>query len=415
MIYDLKYGNEVVSFELPAAWRNQVIHHKTPLVRNIEETLLEALGNPIGSAPFEEWARGRNLLIIVSDVTRYSGAERFLPILYQKYLSNSTVKILFALGNHRKQTEEEKRRIVSDLVFENVTCVDHDCFDPAQLVSLGHTSSGLEITVNRALTETDGVVLTGSISFHYLAGFGGGRKVIFPGISGYETILGIHKMVFNRDKPGKHERAQSAILEGNPMHEEMMEALALATTPMFLINTVLDAKRNLLNVFCGDVKSAHEEGCRWYSDHFKVAGQEKADVVVVSCGGYPKDIDFIQSHKGLEHAKGAVKEGGTMILLARCQDGPGNPNFLPWFTYPTLEEMEPHVRASDKVYAQTAYSTRMKAQKYRIILVSDMDEDEVRTMGIIPKRSLEEALAECDRNSDLVCRVVPEGSKTLCQ
>jgi nickel-dependent lactate racemase len=267
--------------------------------------------------------------------------------------------------------------------------------------------------LNSLLVNADAAVVTGSINFHYLAGFGGGRKSLFPGIAGYETIIGIHRKVFHQDKPGKHGCAKSGTLAGNPMHEEIMEGIALIKTPLFLINTVLNDKKDFLNIFSGDIKYAHEVGCEWYREHFEVTVEEKADVVVVSAGGFPKDIDFIQAHKSIEHAMGAVKDGGTVIVLGECKDGMGNAAFLPWFEYPTSAEMEPHVRKSDKVYSQTAYATRRKAERCTIILVSGLEESQVRKMGLIPKKTLGEAVSSANDGMEKLCYVIPNGSTTL--
>lgn len=414
MTIDLHYGKGAVSFEAPGAWNVSLVDHGRPAPCPFEETLLASLAEPLASPPLEEWIAGKEVLLIVSDVTRYTGAERILPVLRDKFLHRARrVRVLFALGNHRRQSEAEQRALVSDGVYETFSCLDHDCFDEKGLGSLGVTSSGLDAAVNRLLLEADGAIVTGAVSFHYLAGFGGGRKCIIPGIAAYQTILDVHRRVFHRDRPGKHERAQTGILKGNPMHEAIMEALDLVKKPLFLINTIFDDKKELLHIFSGHIKESHEAGCAWYNAHFSATVPEKADVVVVSAGGFPRDIDFIQSHKALEHAKHAAKDGGTIILLARCEDGVGNNYFLPWFDYPDLEAMEQAVRGADKVYAQTAYSTRIKAERYRIMLVSDLDDDQVRRMGMVPHRTLEEALASLDRRSSLVCHVIPEGSKTL--
>lgn len=413
MQVEFKYGKHKVGCEVPKKWETSVLDHQHPEIRPLDETVLAALNRPQGLESFGEWVRGKRILVIVCDVTRYTGSDRLMPVLYKNFLKDNEVEVLFALGNHRKQTEQEQRQLVSDAVFGSVRSIDHDCFDTTQLVSLGRVASGLEIAVNKRLNEAEAVVVTGSISFHYLAGFGGGRKALFPGISGYDTILGVHKSVFNPQKPGKHERVHSGIMEGNPMHETMMQALALVKTPLFLINTVFDDKKNFLQAFAGDIKTAHQTGCRWYSENFSVTPEEEADVVIVSAGGYPKDIDFIQSHKTLEHAKNALKTGGTMVVLAECADGPGNANFLPWFDYPTIEDMEPPVRASDKVYAQTAYSTRLKAQQYNIILVSKLGDDQVRKMGMTPRASVTEAIASLDTDKELLCRIIPNGSEML--
>jgi len=412
--HNLKYGNERISFELPEKWHAKVLKHSEPASVPLKETLVQSLKSPINHKSFTEWLKPfREVLIIVPDITRYAGMECVLPVLYENFLQNVNVKFLFALGNHRKQTEDEKKSLVSETIYNRFPCIDHDCFDNSGLTSVGKTSTGLEVVLNSLLINAEAAIVTGSINFHYLAGFGGGRKSIFPGVAGYETILGIHKKVFNTDKPGKHILAKSGILEGNPMHEEIMQGISLIKTPMFLINTVLDDKKNFLNVFAGDIKGAHEEGCRWYRKHFEVKVEEKADVAIVSSGGFPKDINFIQAHKAMEHAMGAVKDKGTVIVTGECKDGMGTTDFLKWFEYPTSKEMEPHARQSEKVYAQTAYSTRLKAERCEIILVSQLKGDEVKKMGLIPKNTLKEAIGHIDDGKEKLCYIIPDGSNTL--
>jgi lactate racemase len=412
--YNLKYGKETVSFELPARWKAAVLKHSEPPPLPLKEAVLASLARPIQSRPFEEWLRPlKEVLVIVPDVTRYAGIEKVLPVLYDAFLQHVKVRILFALGNHRKQTEQEQRDILSDYIYERVPSSDHDCFDRNVLTSVGFTGSNLEVLLNSSLIRADGAIVTGSINFHYLAGFGGGRKSIFPGISGYETILGIHRKVFHKDRVGKHEMARSGILEGNPMHEEIMEGIALVGTPLFLINTVLDDKKNLLNLFAGHIASAHREGCTWYKEHFGVHVTEKADVVIVSSGGFPKDINFIQAHKAMEHAMGAVKKNGTIIVAGECRDGLGNQDFLKWFDYATSGEMEPHVRTADKVYAQTAYATRMKAEACNFLFVSKLEEGHLRKMGITPKETLKDAIDAADDGKGKLCYIIPDGSNTL--
>jgi len=422
MITQLRCGRSAIPLDLPGRWRSHTLEPKHPEPLPVEPTLHAALSSPIGTKPFAEWLDARKILVIVPDVTRYMGAEFILPLLYRDFLLNRNVRMLFALGNHRKQSETEQRELVSSAVYNAFPCVDHDCFDDRMLTSLGRTPSGLDIRVNSALLEADATIVMGSISFHYLAGYGGGRKGIFPGISAYQTILDIHKKVFLPDAPGKDPRAKPGILDGNPMHEEIMSALALVDRPLFLINTVVDDEKRLLNIFAGDMREAHRAGCAWYADHFGVKVDEKADVAIVSAGGFPKDIDFIQTHKALDHAQAAVKDGGTVILLGKCEDGIGNPHFLKWFDYPTSDEMEPFVREADKVYAQTAYATRLKAERVRVMLVSDLADDDVRKMGLIPKKSLQAAIDAVEARDakdalgtrkEPLCYVIPEGSKTL--
>lgn len=412
--YSLKYGRGAVTFDVPPTWETQTLKYREPDAVAAKEALSRALEQPIGQKPFREWIREfRNVLIIVPDVTRYAGMERILPVLYDDYLKGVTPRIIFALGNHRKQTAEEQRGIVSNFIYDRISCFDHDCFNNDVLYSLGRTTSGLEIKVNQALLQADAAIVTGSVNFHYLAGFGGGRKSIFPGIAGYETILGIHKKVFREDRPGKHELAKSGSLTGNPMHEEIMKAVGLIKTPLYLINTVLNDKKDFLHIFAGGIREAHLEGCAWYEKHFAVRTEEKADVAIVSSGGFPKDINFIQAHKAIEHAMGAVKDKGTVIVNGKCEDGLGNQDFLRWFDYATIAEMEPHVRTADKVYAQTAYATRYKAERCNILLVSDLTDAQTVKMGMTPCKTVQEAIKSADDGTKKLCYIIPDGSNTL--
>lgn len=412
--YSLKYGRGSVNFEVPPSWQTKVLKHSEPKPVSLQDALNQALENSIGTKPFREWVKQfKNLLIVVPDVTRYAGMERVLPLLFNEYLQGIKIQVIFALGNHRKQNAEEMKGIVSDSIYNHVNCFDHDCFNDNILTSIGRTASGLEIKVNEGLVNVDAALVTGSINFHYLAGFGGGRKSIFPGIAGYKTILGIHKKVFREDRLGKHDLAKSGILDGNPMHEEIMEAVGFIRTPLYLINTVLDDKKNFLNFFAGDIREAHLTGCSWYRNHFAVEIKERADIAIVSSGGFPKDINFIQSHKAIEHAMSAVKDNGVVIVNGKCEDGLGNQDFLRWFEYATIAEMEPHVRAADKVYAQTAYATRCKAERCNIILVSDLTDEQALKMGLTPHKTVQEAINSVDDGKKKLCYIIPDGSNTL--
>jgi lactate racemase len=412
--YSLKYGRDSIPFEVPRTWSVTTLKHREPEPLSLREALLDALMSPTDKESFSDWlANFRDVLLIVPDITRYAGMERVLPILYREFLEDVQTRIIFALGNHRKQTEAEKRAILSEAVHSRIPSWDHDCFDASTLDSVGQTASGLNVQVNRSLLRADAAIVTGSINFHYLAGFGGGRKAILPGIAGYETILGIHKKVFRNDGPGKHTMAKSGILEGNPMHAEIMEGIGQIKVPLFLINTVLTDKKDFLKIVAGDIRSAHREGCNWFRDSFSASITEKADIVIVGCGGFPKDINFIQAHKTIEHAFEAVKEAGTMIVAGKCEDGFGHADFLRWFDHGPSSRMEPHVRASDRVYSQTAYATRYKAERCNVLLVSGLDKANVHTMGCTPHQSLKDAIRAADDGREKVCYIIPDGSNTL--
>ena len=220
---------------------------------------------------------GRDLLIIVSDVTRYTGAEGLLPELMRTSLKKARrVRVLFALGNHRKQTEAEQRALVSDSVFDAIPCVDHDCFDEGRLSPLGVTPGGLDVALNSlilwrrrrpssrgrsASTTSPASVEAGNASYR-----------ASPPTGPSSTRTGGFSTGTSRASTS---RAQTGILEGNPMHEAIMEGIALIKKPLFLINTIFDDKKRLLNIFSGDIKQSHEAGCAWYHGAFLHRGRRK--------------------------------------------------------------------------------------------------------------------------------------------
>ncbi|MCS7280824.1 MAG: nickel-dependent lactate racemase [Desulfobacterota bacterium] len=408
----LRYGRGFVDFSIPEKWlvRQIEIERKKPIL-SLEEKLIDKLENPVGERPFSVWIKDfEKVLVIVPDITRYAGVCLILPLIYRKYLKGKDVTILFALGNHRKHSESEKMEILGEEIYKSVPSKDHDCYDDRELTFFGYTSSKVPVYLNRLVRICDCLVVFGSINFHYLAGFGGGRKALIPGIAGYETIIGVHRTVFK--EKGKHELARPGILDGNPMHEEIISGLKLIEKPMFLINTVVEEK-DIVAIFCGNIEKAHKRGCEWYLKEYSFEVEKKADVIIVSSGGYPKDINFIQTHKSMEHAIGGLKKDGYLITVGACEDGIGNEHFLKFFEYGGIDEMEKAVRGSDKVYSQTAYATRLKSEYCQIVLVSELSEESVVKMGIIPKRTVDEAIKLIDDGREKLCYIIPDGSQTL--
>jgi nickel-dependent lactate racemase len=213
---------------------------------------------------------------------------------------------------------------------------------------------------------------------------------------------------------GKNLLAVTGNLDNNPVHKAMTEACEMAD-PDFILNTILAPDKQIIAAFAGHWRDAHEAGCRYYREHFAFPLQEKADLVVVSCGGFPKDINLIQAHKSMEYAAQALKDGGVMVLMAECRDGFGNSTFYNWFRYKQLDRFEAALREQYEINGQTAYSMLQKAQRFRIILVSEFPGQQVEEMGMVPTRNLEEALQISERflPADWQALVMPEGGSVL--
>ena len=359
-----------------------------------------------------------SVVIVTSDITRYTGSEIYLPLLVAELnrigVADERISILIALGIHRPQTAAEHRKILGSL-YGRIAVFDHNCDDAQQLVTLGTTDSGLPVAVNRRVVEADRIIVTGTIGFHYFAGFGGGRKGLVPGVASRETCMQSHFAVFNPPEiGGKHPQATVGVLDGNPVHQALLQAARLAK-PDFLLNTVLSPHKEILGVFCGDLEQAHLAGCELARRLFSAPLAEPADLAVISCGGEPKDINFIQSQKALDYGCRAVRSGGTIILLAACRDGFGHPTFFDWFRYQDLTEFETALRADYQINGQTAHATLSKARQFRVILVSELTAGQTRQMGMEKAADLAAALelatATLPENAKIV--LIPDGGTVL--
>ena len=414
---ELKYGDTAFSIELPEGSGGSVIR-ATPAVPvgQPEEIINTALDSC--TAYLSKILPGERVVVITSDITRYTGSEIYLPLLVERLCSSGValkdITVIIALGIHRKQSEVEHKKILGSL-YGKIKVEDHECDDPGKLATIGFTTSGIEVSINRKVVEADHVILTGTVGFHYFAGFGGGRKSVLPGVASRKSCMASHFAVLNPGEgSGKNHQAATGILQGNPVNQAMMEACAMLK-PLMILNTVLSPEKRLLAAFAGDWQEAHAAACSYYAKEFSFAIRDKGDLVIVSCGGFPKDINLIQAHKSMEYASKALNDKGVMILLAECRDGYGNATFFNWFRFTGLDEFEAELRKHYEINGQTAYSMLQKALNFRIILVSSLPDEEVRAMGMIPAKGLFDALelAEEMLPEEYSAYIIPEGGAVL--
>ena len=396
-----------------------IMPQKMSPMHDVSQAITIALDETRDEYCFDTFARkGDKVVIIVSDITRYSGSHLFLPLLINRMNRNGIpdhdIAIVFSLGIHRPMTVEEQKQVVGEEVAQRIRLENHDTKVQNQLVSLGKTQRRTPVVINRRVAEADKVILTGTIGYHYLAGFGGGRKSIIPGVASFEACVATHLLALKSEGGGRHPLARTGVLHDNPMHEDMMEAARLIP-PKFLFNTILSPDQGILNVAVGDWEEAFYQGCDFVDQHFKVILTERADLVVVSCGGYPKDINFIQAHKTFDYAFNALKPGGVMILIAACSEGIGNPDFLSWFRFQDPAEMEGALRKKFQINGQTAYATLLKAKKATVLLLSELPDSVVRRMCLTPVHSMEEALSSAYRivRGNPTTYVIPYGGAVL--
>ena len=365
--------------------------------RAADDSWEDAFDRPIGSPSLRETFRcARRVLIAVSDGTRRTGGERFLPALLERLSTTGGPRVSFIMGGgiHRPTTTTEVKRLLGPAIAGRHPVIHHDPDDESRLVGQGTTRAGTPVRVNRAVREHDRLVLTGVVGFHYHAGFSGGRKAVVPGLAARETIVRNHLRALRRDGT-RHPRARAGCLDGNPVHRDMTEAAAMVD-PHLLVNSVLDEQGRIERLFVGHWRRAHEAACRYLRGTRRVRLAPRK-LVLASAGGWPYDLDLIQSHKAFETAFPVLEPGGVLILVARCSRGSGSRDFVRWFRHGGEREMARALQREFRVYGQTALSWFRKAARCRLILVSGLDAARVRLIAAEPARDLREAFRLASR------------------
>jgi nickel-dependent lactate racemase len=409
----LKYGRETIPFEYDPD-RFQVLSKETTATPLTDNQIGAALDQPIDSPPLSDVVQpGDTVLIVTSDATRQTGSAQVVNLLVRRLIEHGVMpfdmRIIFAAGTHRAVTAAEQRELLTPFIAQRITTLVHDAHDEAAMIDLGSEIDGVPIRVNRALREFDKVILVGGTSFHYFAGFGGGRKSICPGLAWVETVKAVHRRALDFDRLDRRTGVDTALLDGNAMHEAC-DHIAALIDPAFSINTVVNEEGKVTAVYAGHWRTAHRRACDDYLAEHSIVIPAKRELVVVSAGGWPYDINLIQAHKALEMAAHACAEGGTIVWLAECSEGLGRPDFLQWFDAPDARALVEQLRTDYQVNGQTAWSLREKAERFRIHLVSGLPPDSVPAMGIAPAQTIDDAFKACPPS---VGYVITDGAKLL--
>ncbi|MEO6391643.1 MAG: nickel-dependent lactate racemase [Pyrinomonadaceae bacterium] len=381
----LKYGRGSIPFEYDPD-RFQVLSKKSRLAALTDAQIGAALDAPIGSPPLSEIVQaGDSVLLVVSDATRETGSAQIVNLLVRRLIENGVmpgdIKIIFATGTHREVTPAEQRELLTPFIVQRIGTLVHNAFDDAAMIDLGESIDGVPIRVNRALRDFDRVITVGVIGFHYFAGFSGGRKSICPGLAAADTIKATHRLALDFDKLGRREGVGTALLEGNAVNEALERITALVP-PAFAVNSIINDDGKVAAVYAGDWRLAHRQACADYLAEHSIQIHEKRDLVVVSSGGWPYDINLIQAHKALEMASYACNEGGTIIWLAECREGLGRPDFLKWFEAKDSHALVERLRDDYEINGQTAWSLMQKTERFRILLKSQLPTDDQTRMRI---------------------------------
>lgn len=394
----LPFGKKSQEISLPEERVLYDIHGNVgTTIADIAQATQDALRHPIDSEPLQKILhQGDKVAVVVSDITRLVHTADFLPVLIEEInlsgIPDKDITLVVATGTHRAQTKAEDITVCGADIVKRIKIHQHDCRNKAELKYYGTTKRGTPVYIDSVVAEADKVILTGGISLHPFAGFGGGRKAILPGVAGLESINHNHLMAL-ADKVGDgcEKTTEVSQLMGNRIHEDMDEGCAMIN-PAFLLNVVFTPEGELHEIVAGNWRTAFAKGCQ---DLLKLAGieiQELADVVIASAGGYPKDLNLYQAMKSHMNAIFAVKPGGIMIQVLECPDIKEPAIFTDWLVKSEALQFEKEVRADFSIPAFVAFKSRQLINSLTVYLVTKPENFAfVKSSGQIPVASLQEA------------------------
>lgn len=371
----------------------------------------ESLAHPVASPALQEIiaAKGaRNAVIVVNDITRPTPYELILPPLLKEIakagIPDKEITLIIATGIHRPHTAEDNLAIFGADICSKYRIINHDCDN--DLKSLGYLSNGMELIINRTVAEADLLITTGVVGLHYFAGYSGGRKSILPGVAARAAIETNHKMM-------NDPRACLGNYENNPVSDLMLEAARKAGVD-FIVNVVLHSHHEIAFCASGDMEAAWLQAVQYAEQMSVLKIEAPADIVIASCGGYPKDINMYQAQKAMDAAVLAVKPGGTIILAAQCEEGLGEEKFADWVnTASCPQDIMERFNHQFELGGHKAFAICRILQQAEILLLSSLTEQQTRDLFLKPVYSMEEALQHAFQRHGEQARIIvmPEAPK----
>lgn len=418
---DLPYGKGYMSADLPNDRVNAVLvsdmHHYTPDKSQLD-LVKEALDSPIGTPRLRDMAVGKEkVCIIASDHTRPVPSKVIMPLMLEEVRRgnpSADITILISTGCHRGTTEEELLFKFGSEIMQNEKIYIHDCDDESMLVDIGMLPSGGKMILNKIALDADLLISEGFIEPHFFAGYSGGRKSVLPGIASRTTVMYNHNATFVDD-----EKARTGVIEGNPIHKDMLFA-ARAARLDFICNVVINSDKDVIYAVAGDCDLAHIEGRKFLNSMCKV-NAVPSDIVITTNGGYPLDQNIYQAVKCMTAAEATIKKGGVMIIGAKSNDGHGGEHF--YKTFRDEKDLNKMMTGFLNTPSENTIPDQWQSQifarilrDYTVIYISDADGGIVRDLHMIPARSIEEALAKADEilgNSQSKITVIPDGVSVI--
>jgi nickel-dependent lactate racemase len=374
------------------------------------EEVKRAMGNPINSKRLKDIVKsGERVAIVTSDITRPMPSKVVLPPVIDELngagIKDEDITIVLALGSHRAHTEDEKKYLIGEEIYKRIKCIDSNS---TEYIHLGTTENGTPVDINKEVAEADRRICLGNIEYHYFAGYSGGAKAIMPGVSTRAAIQANHKRMVEDD-------ARTGNIDTNPVRLDI-DAVEKFVPIDFIVNVVLDSSKQIIKAVAGHYIDAHREGCRFLDSFYKIKIKEKADIVITTPGGYPKDLNLYQAQKSLDNSKHSVKDGGIIILVASCKEGLGEKVFEQWMlNFEKSEDMIEEIKKNFQLGGHKAAAIAMILKKAKIFLVSELEPNFVRSIFMEPFSDAQSAVdaAFKEKGEDAKVILMPYGGSTL--
>ena len=378
MNLQLKYGRVEIFFDLPSS--TMLPEYSEPEFSVDRKTFMDDLDRNL-PADKEKY---RQIAVVVSDKTRLCGYPEYLPwiieVLLKKGASKTSIVFYIAYGTHPAQSEEESICSYGD-VFREYTFVQHNCRDEQVFEVAAVTMRGTPVTIRRDILQSSLIITFGAISHHYFAGYGGGRKMLFPGLASREAVYHNHSLFLDKKTRQLSAGCQPGNLAGNPLAEDL-EEVDTFMPPKVSIHGILNSSGKVCRLMIGKTYADFTEACRVHDSFFRYAPQHRFDLVIASSGGYPKDINFIQAHKSVHHAAAFVKDGGTLVMLSECIDKIGSDYFMQYLRAGSFEAAFDMLEKKYEGNGGTALSMMSKTKRIRICMLTSLAEEDCKTLGV---------------------------------
>ncbi len=419
--FKLKYGQTKLDITLENV-TTVLQPNKIELTGLPQDVVRDALEHPIGTKKLRDIVtEGETVCVIIPDITRgWQTPNIYVPEIIEELsrggIRDEDITILSATGTHRSHTYDEVLELVGNDVAKRIKIHDHDCKNDDH-VSLGTTTYGNEVFINKIAYDADRIVIAGGAIYHFLAGFGGGRKYILPGVASYDTVMRNHKLALNEGLGnGSNEEVRMGNkTEKNPINDDMMQAASMIKID-FCLNIIADPEKGITHAFAGDYIESHNIACKMVEKIDGVLFNEKADIVIGSASGFPKDINLYQTSKTLFNMLEIVEDNGVIIIASECIENYGSKDtefIIDNFT--NMLDREKYLREHFTIGGYIGYKTVETAEKYTFILITEMTQEQFKNCSIKTVKSFEEAIeiAYKVKGKDASICVMPYAANTL--